>query len=54
MSRNYSGIFFRNETSTKNTKVINAPSWVEEHIASTKQTETIREESIEDLERFFG
>ena len=54
MSRNYSGIFFRNETSTKNTKVITAPSWVEEHIASTKQTETIREESIEDLERFFG
>ena len=54
MSRNYSGIFFRNENSAKNTKVINAPSWVEEHIASTKQTETIREESIEDLERFFG
>ena len=54
MSRNYSGIFFRNETSTKNTQVINAPSWVEEHIASTKQTETIREETIEDLERFFG
>ena len=54
MSRNYSGIFFRNENSTKNTKVINAPSWVETHITSTKQTETIREESIEDLERFFG
>lgn len=54
ISRNYSGIFFRSETQKTNTKEKASPTWVKEHLQNTKQVENVKEESIEDLERFFG